>query len=176
MKISMIEIQTFVFFDKLQSLIFSPLQNYYGFPCDCLACTLEREEGEEDDKERAKVLETLIWSSVTFSWLIFVCTLKVVELEDRIKDLLYDDVSSDEEDYVKDKEGNERKEDNKDMEAEDKEDKERRKHEASEEEDLKSILLAVDLSWERIGLMERRGFKVGCLNKQQKYLMLFLKQ
>ena len=61
-------------------------------------------------------------------------------------------------------------------EKEDKEDKERRKHEASEEEDLKSILLAVDLSWERIGLMERRGFKVGCLNKQQKYLMLFLKQ
>ena len=60
MKISMIEIQTFVFFDKLQSLIFPPLQNYYGFPCDCLACTLEREEGEEDDKERAKVLETLI--------------------------------------------------------------------------------------------------------------------
>ena len=59
MKISMIEIQTCVF-DILQSLIFSPLQNYYGFPCDCLACTLEREEGEEDDKERAKVLETLI--------------------------------------------------------------------------------------------------------------------
>ena len=102
--------------------------------------------------------------------MIFVCTLKVVELEDRIKDLLYDDVSTDEEDYVKDKE------DNEDKEAEDKEDKERRKHEASEEEDLKSILLAVDLSWERIGLMERRGFKVGCLNKQQKYLMLFLKQ
>jgi len=91
---------------------------------------LEREEGKEDDKERAKVLE----------------------LEDRIKDLLYDDVGTDEEDYVEDKEGNERKED--------KEDKERRKHEASEEEDLKSILLAVDLSWERIDLMERRGFKV----------------
>ena len=102
--------------------------------------------------------------------MIFVCTLKVVELEDRIKDLLYDDVSTDEEDYVKDKE------DNEDKEAEDKEDKERRKHEASEEEDLKSILLAVDLSWERIGLMERRGFKVGCVNKQQKFLMLFLKQ
>ena len=102
--------------------------------------------------------------------MIFVCTLKVVELEDRIKDLLYDDVSTDEEDYVKDKE------DNEDKEAEDKEDKERRKHEAREEEDLKSILLAVDLSWERIGLMERRGFKVGCVNKQQKYLMLFLKQ
>ena len=49
-----------VSFYILQSLIFSPLQNYYGFPCDCLACTLEREEGEEDDKERAKVLETLI--------------------------------------------------------------------------------------------------------------------
>ena len=102
--------------------------------------------------------------------MIVLCTLKVVELEDRIKDLLYDDVSTDEADYVKDKE------DNEDKEAEDKEDKERRKHEASEEEDLKSILLAVDLSWERIGLMERRGFKVGCLNKQQKYLMLFLKQ
>ena len=102
--------------------------------------------------------------------MIFVCTLKVVELEDRIKDLLYDDVSTDEADYVKDKE------DNEDKEAEDKEDKERRKHEASEEEDLKSILLAVDLSWERIGLMERRGFKVGCVNKQQKFLMLFLKQ
>jgi len=112
------------------------LQNYYGFPCDCLACTLEREEGEEDDKERAKV----------------------VELEDRIKDLLCDDVSTDEADYVKDKEDNEDKEYNEDK--EDKEDKERRKHEASEEEDLKSILLAVDLSWERIGLMERRGFKV----------------
>ena len=97
--------------------------------------------------------------------MIVLCTLKVVELEDRIKDLLYDDVSTDEEDYVKDKEDNE-----------DKEDKERRKHEANDEEDLKSILLAVDLSWERIGLMERRGFKVGCLNKQQKYLMLFLKQ
>ena len=102
--------------------------------------------------------------------MIVLCTLKVVELEDRIKDLLYDDVSTDEADYVKDKE------DNEDKEAEDKEDKERRKHEASDEEDLKSILLAVDLSWERIGLMERRGFKVGCLNKQQKYLMLFLKQ
>ena len=102
--------------------------------------------------------------------MIVLCTLKVVELEDRIKDLLYDDVSTDEEDYVKDKE------DNEDKEAEDKEDKERRKHEANDEEDLKSILLAVDLSWERIGLMERRGFKVGCLNKQQKYLMLFLKQ
>ena len=102
--------------------------------------------------------------------MIVLCTLKVVELEDRIKDLLYDDASTDEEDYVKDKE------DNEDKEAEDKEDKERRKHEASDEEDLKSILLAVDLSWERIGLMERRGFKVGCLNKQQKYLMLFLKQ
>ena len=108
--------------------------------------------------------------------MIALCTLKVVELEDRIKDLLYDDVSTDEEDYVKDKEGNERKEDNKDMEAEDKEDKERRKHEANDEEDLKSILLAVDLSWERIGLMERRGFKVGCVNKQQKFWMLFLKQ
>ena len=102
--------------------------------------------------------------------MIVLCTLKVVELEDRIKDLLYDDVSTDEADYVKDKE------DNEDKEAEDKEDKERRKHEANDEEDLKSILLAVDLSWERIGLMERRGFKVGCLNKQQKYLMLFLKQ
>ena len=102
--------------------------------------------------------------------MIALCTLKVVELEDRIKDLLYDDASTDEEDYVKDKE------DNEDKEAEDKEDKERRKHEANDEEDLKSILLAVDLSWERIGLMERRGFKVGCLNKQQKYLMLFLKQ
>ena len=106
--------------------------------------------------------------------MIFVCTLKVVELEDRIKDLLYDDVSTDEADYVKDKEDNEDKEYNEDK--EDKEDKERRKHEASEEEDLKSILLAVDLSWERIGLMERRGFKVGCVNKQQKFLMLFLKQ
>ena len=100
-----------------------------------------------------------------------ICTLKVVELEDRIKDLLYDDVSTDEEDYVEDKEGNERKEDNEDKEAEDKEnkenkeDKERRKHEASEEEDLKSILLAVDLSWERIGLMERRGFKVSCVSR-----------
>ena len=93
--------------------------------------------------------------------MVFVHTSKVVELEDRIKDLLYDDVSTDEEDYVEDKEGNEDKED--------KEDKERRKHEASEEEDLKSILLAVDLSWERIGLMERRGFKVGCLNKQLKF-------
>jgi len=89
--------------------------------------------------------------------LIFVCTLKVVELEDRIKDLLYDDVSTDEEDYVKDKEDNEDKEAE---DKEDKEDKERRKHEANDEEDLKSILLAVDLSWERIGLMERRGFKV----------------
>ena len=106
--------------------------------------------------------------------MIVLCTLKVVELEDRIKDLLYDDVSTDEADYVKDKEDNEDKEYNEDK--EDKEDKERRKHEASEEEDLKSILLAVDLSWERIGLMERRGFKVGCVNKQQKYLMLFLKQ
>ena len=28
------------------------------------------------------------------------------------------------------------------------------------EEELKSILLAVHLSWQRIGLMERRGFKV----------------
>ena len=102
--------------------------------------------------------------------MIALCTLKVVELEDRIKDLLYDDVSTDEADYVKDKE------DNEDKEAEDKEDKERRKHEANDEEDLKSILLAVDLSWERIGLMERRGFKVGCVNKQQKFLMLFLKQ
>ena len=106
--------------------------------------------------------------------MIVLCTLKVVELEDRIKDLLYDDVSTDEADYVKDKEDNEDKEYNEDK--EDKEDKERRKHEASEEEDLKSILLAVDLSWERIGLMERRGFKVGCVNKQQKFWMLFLKQ
>ena len=109
--------------------------------------------------------------------MIALCTLKVVELEDRIRDLLYDDVSTDEEDYVEDKEGNERKEDNEDKEAEDKEnkeDKERRKHEASEEEDLKSILLAVDLSWERIGLMERRGFKVGCLNKQLNFLYCFL--
>ena len=103
--------------------------------------------------------------------MIGLCTLKVVELEERIKDLLYDDVSTDEEDYVEDKEGNERKEDNEDKEAEDKEnkenkeDKERRKHEASEEEDLKSILLAVDLSWERIGLMERRGFKVSCVSR-----------
>ena len=106
--------------------------------------------------------------------MIGLCTFKVVELEDRIKDLLYDDVSTDEADYVKDKEDNEDKEYNEDK--EDKEDKERRKHEASEEEDLKSILLAVDLSWERIGLMERRGFKVGCVNKQQKFWMLFLKQ
>ena len=28
------------------------------------------------------------------------------------------------------------------------------------EEELKSILMAVHLSWQRIGLMERRGFKV----------------
>ena len=105
--------------------------------------------------------------------MIALCTLKVVELEDRIKDLLYDDVSTDEEDYVKDKEDNEDKEAE---DKEDKEDKERRKHEANDEEDLKSILLAVDLSWERIGLMERRGFKVGCVNKQQKFWMLFLKQ
>ena len=105
--------------------------------------------------------------------MIALCTLKVVELEDRIKDLLYDDVSTEEEDYVKDKEDNEDKEAE---DKEDKEDKERRKHEANDEEDLKSILLAVDLSWERIGLMERRGFKVGCVNKQQKFLMLFLKQ
>ena len=97
--------------------------------------------------------------------MIVLCTLKVVELEDRIKDLLYDDVSSDEEDYVEDKEGNGRKEENEDKEDKDKEDKERRKHEASEEEDLKSILLAVDLSWERIGLMERRGFKVSCVSR-----------
>ena len=111
--------------------------------------------------------------------MIALCTLKVVELEDRIKDLLYDDVSTDEADYVKDKEDNEDKEaeDKEDKEEkEDKEDKERRKHEASDEEDLKSILLAVDLSWERIGLMERRGFKVGCVNKQQKFLMLFLER
>ena len=105
--------------------------------------------------------------------MIVLCTLKVVELEDRIKDLLYDDVSTDEADYVKDKEDNEDKEAE---DKEDKEDKERRKHEANDEEDLKSILLAVDLSWERIGLMERRGFKVGCVNKQQKFWMLFLKQ
>ena len=115
--------------------------------------------------------------------MIALCTLKVVELEDRIKDLLYDDVSTDEEDYVKDKKDNEDKEaedkeavDKEAVDKEDKEDKERRKHEANDEEDLKSILLAVDLSWERIGLMERRGFKVGCVSKQQKFLMLFLKQ
>ena len=82
---------------------------------------------------------------------------------------------------MEDKEGNERKEENEDKEdkeenennedkedkeeKENKEDKERRKHEASEEEDLKSILLAVDLSWERIGLMEQRGFKVSCVSR-----------
>ena len=104
--------------------------------------------------------------------MIALCTLKVVELEDRIKDLLYDDVSTDEDDYVKDKEGNERKEDKE--EKENKEDKERREHEASEEEDLKSILLAVDLSWERIGLMERRGFKVGCVKNQSIFLWFLL--
>jgi len=34
------------------------------------------------------------------------------------------------------------------------------------EEDLKSIQLAVDLSWQRLGLMERRGFKVVSMLRQ----------
>ena len=59
----------------------------------------------------------------------------MLDLEERIEGLLYDKGSEDEEDKGKD--------------TADK-----------EEEDLKSILSAVDLSWERIGLMERRGFKV----------------
>jgi len=96
------------------------LQTYYGFPCDCAACTLVGEEGEEDDLDRAKVLD----------------------LEDRIEGLLYDKGSEDEEDKGKDMADK----------GKDTADK--------EEEDLKSILSAVDLSWERIGLMERRGFKV----------------
>ena len=58
---------------------------------------------------------------------------KVVELADRIEGLLYDEESEDEE----------------------------RKEEMGDEGELKSILMAIDLSWERIGLMERRGFKVG---------------
>jgi len=86
------------------------LQTYYGFPCDCVACSLDEQEGKEDDEQRAKV----------------------VELADRIEGLLYDEESEDEE----------------------------RKEEMGDEGELKSILMAIDLSWERIGLMERRGFKV----------------
>ena len=75
---------------------------------------MDEQEGEEDDKQRADV----------------------VELADRIEALLYDEESEDEE----------RKEGGKD--------------ETGDEGELKSILMAIDLSWERIGLMERRGFKV----------------
>ena len=63
-------------------------------------------------------------------------------MEDRIEGLLYDKGSEDEEDKGQDMV-------DKGRDIADK-----------EEEDLKSILSAVDLSWERIGLMERRGFKV----------------
>jgi len=91
------------------------LQTYYGFPCDCAACSLVGQEGEEDDKERAKV----------------------AELAERIEGLLYDEESEEEDGISKGeivgREG---------------------------EEELKSILMAVHLSWQRIGLMERRGFKV----------------
>ena len=75
---------------------------------------MDEQEGEEDDKQRADV----------------------VELADRIEALLYDEESEDEE----------RGEGGKD--------------ETGDEGELKSILMAIDLSWERIGLMERRGFKV----------------
>ena len=66
----------------------------------------------------------------------------MLDLEERIEGLLYDKGSEDEEDKGKDMADK----------GKDTADK--------EEEDLKSILSAVDLSWERIGLMERRGFKV----------------
>jgi len=91
------------------------LQTYYGFPCDCAACILVGEEGEEDDRERAKV----------------------AELAKEIEDLLYEDESEDDEG----KKGEIRKD-------------------CEGETELKSILMAVHLSWQRIGLMERRGFKV----------------
>ena len=63
-------------------------------------------------------------------------------MEERIEGLLYDKGSEDEEDR-----GQDMVDKGKDIAD-------------KEEEDLKSILSAVDLSWERIGLMERRGFKV----------------
>ena len=73
----------------------------------------------------------------------------MLDLEERIEGLLYDKGSEDEEDK-----GQDMVDKGKDMvdKGRDIADK--------EEEDLKSILSAVDLSWERIGLMERRGFKV----------------
>ena len=79
----------------------------------------------------------------------------MVELAERIEGLLYDEESEDDDEA---KEGG------------------KEEVEGDEAAALKSILMAVDLSWERIGLMERRGFKViskhckmnnmggGCLN------------
>jgi len=93
------------------------LETFYGFPCDCAACSLAGQEGEDDDRERAKV----------------------VELAERIEGLLYDEESEDDDEA---KEGGKEEVDGDEAAA------------------LKSILMAVDLSWERIGLMERRGFKV----------------
>ena len=63
----------------------------------------------------------------------------MVELAERIEGLLYDEESEDDDEA---KEGGKEEVDGDEAAA------------------LKSILMAVDLSWERIGLMERRGFKV----------------
>ena len=41
--------------------------------------------------------------------------------------------------------------------------------ESEGEAELKSILMAVQLSWHRIGLMERRGFKVVSLSITRKW-------
>ena len=80
-------------------------QRYYGFPCDCPACSLEGEEGDRDDRERAEV----------------------ERLAAGIEHLLYEEGEG---------------------------------GAASEEEELKDIQLAVKMSWERLDLMEKTGFKV----------------
>ena len=68
---------------------------------------------------------------------------QVAELAESIEGLLYDEESEEEEE-------------------EEEEDGRKGKEivGGDGEEELKSILLAVHLSWQRIGLMERRGFKV----------------
>ena len=76
---------------------------------------------------------------------------QVAELANEIEDLLYEDESEDDE--------GKKGEITKDCE---------------EEKELKSILMAVHLSWQRIGLMERRGFKVNSFSINGKCPLDFL--
>ena len=71
---------------------------------------------------------------------------QVAQLEKEIEGLLYEDESEDDEGK-----------------------KGEITRDCEEEAELKSILMAVHLSWQRIGLMERRGFKVDSVSITRKW-------